>query len=817
MWRDLTHTGTERLMEVRALRDNQALSQEFTKQVLADAKAAAQRHAETTGSTTSEGTGETNAAASGSSSNNGSGSSTANSSNAGSGSSSVVLDLPTDRDIENARAIIEWCLRADPSERPTARELLKSSLVPKRVESEDVDQALEAALEPTSSHFRTVITKLMERKSTDYDDMLYNFLKQSKKSPIDFPVAAQTRELVYRSLRTTIERHSGVFMPSPLLTPHSSLLPRHPQLKSTSLPTLMDPSGNVVTLPFSLTIPFVRFVAQSQPRESLFEYTFDTQRKVHTDIRRYDIGNVSSWHRSGGRSVLKTKLECCFDIVWRAAENETKVPSQKSAALTAEAMRALTDVLSEYAIPSYCVHVSHTNFLHLFIEAFVAELIRCLEPPSLTSSSNPNAPTTTATSALGMMTSLGPSSTNASIRPSVSFPPLPSPNIPNVPTGAAATTTTATTSTSTTAPHTPAWTSPTASMLPSTSGKDTSATPGAPSAFSLSAKGSPETDHAHPQETTTSASPESTANASTAVTSSTTPSKGVSFNLSAIPSLPPASTKNLLPSLNAATHVPASASTLTAGQLYGPGTGLIIAGSVLGGSAPPQAVLETNLRRGLAERILSDPTKKPKFEAGLRQYLREFASVFVQLHRKAHRRSKASALTITDPEDVSVQSFSSMLTYSDKVSTAGRKMKGKVDGVELILLPPRIIEIFSTALTLMSQSSSQSHVDKALNKLHQLFLALRPSPSLAVSFAHTSDELKSIFNMLRTLQVTFRFNAGLLHRPILAGKSTLPPYIGYLHASHLACFVISFTTSVLDYQYFILMIRLLQGCFNPHV
>lgn len=172
MWRDLTHTGTERLMEVRALRENQSLSSDFERQVQTDAKSAAQT---LTNVDALAAAGAASAAAPG-----GAASSSA--------TQSAKLDLPTTKDLENARAIIEWCLRLDPSERPSARELIKSSLVPKRVESEDIDQALDAALEPTSGYFRSVVGKLMERRGSDYDDMVYSFVKPTRKRQSDFAV-----------------------------------------------------------------------------------------------------------------------------------------------------------------------------------------------------------------------------------------------------------------------------------------------------------------------------------------------------------------------------------------------------------------------------------------------------------------------------------------------------------------------------------------------------------------------------------------------------------------------------------------------------
>ena len=77
---------------------------------------------------------------------------------------------------ENAQRIILWCLSRDPSNRPTAEELLSSDLIPRKIEVEQhyLEEALELLTNSQSDSVNQILNALFNRPTPDVIEMTYD-------------------------------------------------------------------------------------------------------------------------------------------------------------------------------------------------------------------------------------------------------------------------------------------------------------------------------------------------------------------------------------------------------------------------------------------------------------------------------------------------------------------------------------------------------------------------------------------------------------------------------------------------------------------
>ncbi|CAJ1930603.1 unnamed protein product [Cylindrotheca closterium] len=93
---------------------------------------------------------------------------------------------------ENAQRIILWCLERDPKQRPTAQELLKSELLPRKMEVEQryLEEALQLLTDVQSEGYSQILDSLFKRQTSDLVEFTYdtdvvveaNTVRKSQKS-----------------------------------------------------------------------------------------------------------------------------------------------------------------------------------------------------------------------------------------------------------------------------------------------------------------------------------------------------------------------------------------------------------------------------------------------------------------------------------------------------------------------------------------------------------------------------------------------------------------------------------------------------------
>lgn len=221
------------------------------------------------------------------------------------------------------RNIIEWLLAAVPERRPSARQLLKSGLVPVQVEDEQLELALQAAAEPRSLFHQRLLHVLFALPPDPLIDHTFHsqqLLAAEGALGAGWGWGALSQDAVARRVSMQVaEALSGVFrmhgaiqMDTPLVSPCS----RAVRWGEEQAATFLAPNGVRVQLPFSLTVPFARHVALVLDARAAAAARNGESSAVGLRLRRYDIGRVLRRGNVGGPP--RAVAEAVFDVVWTA-------------------------------------------------------------------------------------------------------------------------------------------------------------------------------------------------------------------------------------------------------------------------------------------------------------------------------------------------------------------------------------------------------------------------------------------------------------------------------------------------------------------
>ncbi|KAK4995059.1 eukaryotic translation initiation factor 2-alpha kinase [Elasticomyces elasticus] len=235
-------------------------------------------------------------------------------------------------------SIIEALVSHKPSERPSSTELLRSGKLPLQIEDETFRQALRGLSNTGSQHYQQMMSVLFSQKPDQRVKDIAWDLKSSTPSSVDTTTIGQLRTLTQDVLQSIFRRHGAQEGTRPLL------LPRSTYYTSPNVVQLLDPSGNLLQLPFDLTLPYARYLATDPhaPRG-----------------RTYTIGKVYRDAVTGGPP--RSNNEADFDIV----------SDEPDTVIDAEVLKVVDEVID--AIPSLassqvCYHVNHTNILEVIMD-----------------------------------------------------------------------------------------------------------------------------------------------------------------------------------------------------------------------------------------------------------------------------------------------------------------------------------------------------------------------------------------------------------------------------------------------------------------
>ncbi|SPQ95098.1 unnamed protein product (mitochondrion) [Plasmodiophora brassicae] len=123
--------------------------------------------------------------------------------------------------------IICWLLQADPSARPSALELLQSSLLPPKLEDEYMKDAMRTIANPNTPFYHRLLAELFNSTGMQW-------------------MAAASRQAVLNAVRTAFEAHSAIELSGNIMTP---VQPTNTARSENDLPILlMDREGRLLDL-----------------------------------------------------------------------------------------------------------------------------------------------------------------------------------------------------------------------------------------------------------------------------------------------------------------------------------------------------------------------------------------------------------------------------------------------------------------------------------------------------------------------------------------------------------------------------------------
>lgn len=231
--------------------------------------------------------------------------------------------------------IIESLLSHRPSERPSASELLQSGKIPLQVEEETFRRAIIGLLsDPSSPDYKKILSAIFSQSPRKFEDLTWDMDSRGNPEANEMLI----RGLVKEKLIQIFRRHGAIESARQTLFPRSG----HYQ---NGVVRLLDASGNMLQLPFDLTLPNARAIPRQDPS---LEKTFS-------------FGKVYREALHGGEP--KSHREADFDIV---SYNTLDLALKE-----AEVIKVLDEIIEAFPVLKsvpMCFHINHSDLLQIIME-----------------------------------------------------------------------------------------------------------------------------------------------------------------------------------------------------------------------------------------------------------------------------------------------------------------------------------------------------------------------------------------------------------------------------------------------------------------
>lgn len=187
--------------------------------------------------------------------------------------------------------IIQSLLTHNPKERPSGAELLKSGKLPVQMESETIRHALAELSDPTSPYYQKMLSMLFARPVEQAKDYAWDMSSmQTAPSSQDLMRHYTVKEMLVSVFR----RHGAVE------TTRSSLYPMSSLYGGANVVQLLDRNGNLLQLPFDLTMGNARALARCTTGGDVV-------------AKSYTFGSIFRERAGGGQPSMFGEVD--FDLV----------------------------------------------------------------------------------------------------------------------------------------------------------------------------------------------------------------------------------------------------------------------------------------------------------------------------------------------------------------------------------------------------------------------------------------------------------------------------------------------------------------------
>ncbi|KAI8582596.1 hypothetical protein K450DRAFT_226018 [Umbelopsis ramanniana AG] len=240
----------------------------------------------------------------------------------------------------NQKDIIQMLTSSQPKDRPNSFELLRSDLLPPKLEDEYINECVRTIANPNTPYYHKLMSAMFSQSSDRYKDFTYDYQTEVEK-PFD-PFNPLFYDRIREHMLKVFRKHGAIDISVPLLMPKNDLYEngwRNPV-------HLMDSQGALNQLPFDLTAPFARYISR---------------KKNFPEVKRYTFDRVYRENPSGGQP--EAVLEVDFDIVHR--ETTSMVPD-------AEIIKIVEEVLEDlppYKNGAFYFIINHANITDAILES----------------------------------------------------------------------------------------------------------------------------------------------------------------------------------------------------------------------------------------------------------------------------------------------------------------------------------------------------------------------------------------------------------------------------------------------------------------
>ncbi|KAG1140239.1 hypothetical protein G6F37_009236 [Rhizopus arrhizus] len=248
----------------------------------------------------------------------------------------------------NQQKIISLLLSPQPKDRPNSFELLRSDLLPPKLEDEYIKECVRTIANPNTPYYDKLMSAMFLQSPDRLKDFTYDY-QTNMEAPFD-PYSHIFFDRIRDHMAKVFKRHGAIEVSSPLLVPKNDLY----EWNWKNPVYMMDSRGSLNQLPYDQTVPFARFIARQKGFPELKRFTFD---RVYRE------------NQSGGQP--EAVLEADFDIVHRETA-AFMVPD-------AEVLKVVEEVLDElppYKNGNFYFMINHTNIADLILDS-------CRVPPDI--------------------------------------------------------------------------------------------------------------------------------------------------------------------------------------------------------------------------------------------------------------------------------------------------------------------------------------------------------------------------------------------------------------------------------------------------
>ncbi|KAI9791960.1 MAG: hypothetical protein M1816_003229 [Peltula sp. TS41687] len=230
--------------------------------------------------------------------------------------------------------IIKLLLNHRPSERPSTTELLRGGKIPLQIEDETIRQALQSIWDPKSPYYHKMMSALFSQPTKPAKDYAWDIGSTVTYGTDDLLLQG----IVKDKLMSVFRRHGALETTRPLLLPRSKYY-------TANVVELLESSGNLLQLPYDLTLPYARLIAKQAPAAQ----------------KSYAFGTVWRDLYTGGQPRGHGEVD--FDII----SHEPHDLSLKEAEVI-KVIDEVADTFPSLQPARMCFHVNHSDLLDLIME-----------------------------------------------------------------------------------------------------------------------------------------------------------------------------------------------------------------------------------------------------------------------------------------------------------------------------------------------------------------------------------------------------------------------------------------------------------------